>query len=199
VREWLGAQAASGFVDYDPDSGTYALSPEQTAAFADESSPAFVGGGFQVALGAAADVQRIQDAFLTGQGVGWHEHGPDGFEGCRRFFEPGYRANLMSSWIPALDGVHNRLQTGGRVADVGCGHGASTVINAEGYPSSAVVGFDYHEDSIAHARRPSRRGASPRCAHGRWLHPRTPRCRNPVQHRARGPAVTRAACSARPI
>ena len=199
VREWLGAQAASGFVDYDPDSGTYALSPEQTAAFADESSPAFVGGGFQVALGAAADVQRIQDAFLTGQGVGWHEHGPDVFEGCRRFFEPGYRANLMSSWIPALDGVHNRLQTGGRVADVGCGHGPSTVIIAEGYPSSAVVGFDYHEDSIAHARRPSRRGASPRCAHGRWLHPRTPRCRNPVQHCARGPAVTRAACSARPI
>jgi Rv2258c-like winged HTH domain len=140
VREWLGAQAASGFAGYDPDSGTYALSPEQAAAFADESSPAFVGGGFQVALGAAADVQRIQDAFLTGQRVGWHEHGNDVFEGCGRFFEPGYRANLPSSWIPALDCVHNRLQTGGRVADVGCGRGASTIIIAEGYPSSAVIG-----------------------------------------------------------
>jgi SAM-dependent methyltransferase len=153
VREWLGAQAASGFIGYDPDSGTYSLSPEQAAAFADESSPAFVAGGFQVALGAAADVQRIQDAFLTGHGVGWHEHGNDVFEGCRRFFEPGYRANLLSSWIPALDGIHDRLQTGGRVADVGCGHGTSTMIIAEGYPSSAVIGFDYHEDSIAHAGR----------------------------------------------
>jgi SAM-dependent methyltransferase len=153
VREWLGAQAASGFVGYDPDSDTYALSPEQAAAFADESSPAFVGGGFQVALGAAADIERVQDAFLTGQGVGWHEHGNDVFEGCRRFFEPGYRANLLSSWIPALDGVHDRLQMGGRVADVGCGHGASSIIIAEGYPNSTVVGFDYHEDSIAHAGR----------------------------------------------
>jgi 2-polyprenyl-3-methyl-5-hydroxy-6-metoxy-1,4-benzoquinol methylase len=153
VREWLGAQAASGFVGYDPDSGTYALSPEQAAAFADESSPAFVGGGFQVALGAAADVERIQDAFLTGHGMGWHEHGNDVFEGCQRFFEPGYRANLLESWIPALDGVHDRLQAGGRVADVGCGRGASAIIIAQGYPSAEVVGFDYHEASIAEASR----------------------------------------------
>ncbi len=153
VREWLGAQAASGFVGYDPDSGAYELSAEQAAAFADESSPAFVVGGFQVALGAAADVQRIQDAFLTGQGVGWHEHGNDVFEGCQRFFEPGYRANLLTFWIPALDGVQDRLKAGGRVADVGCGHGGSTMIIAEGYPSSAIIGFDYHEDSIAHAGR----------------------------------------------
>ena len=153
VREWLGAQAASGYVDYDPAGGHYSLSPEQAAAFADESSPAFVGGGFQVALGAAADIQRIQDAFLTGNGMGWHEHGNDVFEGCRRFFEPGYRANLLQSWIPALDGAHERLQAGGRVADVGCGHGASAVILAQGYPRAEVVGFDYHEDSIAHARQ----------------------------------------------
>ena len=153
VREWLGAQAASGYVDYDPDSGHYTLGPEQAAAFADESSPAFVGGGFQVALGAAADLERIQEAFLTGEGVGWHEHGNDVFEGCRRFFEPGYRANLLASWIPSLDGVHARLQAGGRVADVGCGHGASAMIIAEGYPSAEVVGFDYHADSITEASR----------------------------------------------
>jgi SAM-dependent methyltransferase len=134
IREWLGAQAASGYVDYDADTGRYALSPEQAAAFADESSPAFVAGGFQVALGATADLERIQNAFLTGDGMGWHEHGHDVFEGCRRFFEPGYRANLLKSWIPSLDGVHDRLQTDGRVADVGCG-------------------FDYHDGSIAHARR----------------------------------------------
>ena len=97
VREWLGAQAASGYVDYDADTDSYALSPEQAAAFADESSPAFVAGGFQVALGATADLERIQDAFLTGEGMGWHEHGNDVFEGCRRFFEPGYRANLSRS------------------------------------------------------------------------------------------------------
>ncbi len=153
VREWLGAQAASGYVDYDPGSGRYALTPEQAAAFADEASPAFVGGGFQVALGAAADIERIQEAFLTGQGMGWHEHGNDVFEGCRRFFEPGYGANLLDSWIPALDGVHARLQSGGRVADVGCGHGASAMIIAQGYPNAEVVGFDYHDGSIAEARR----------------------------------------------
>jgi 2-polyprenyl-3-methyl-5-hydroxy-6-metoxy-1,4-benzoquinol methylase len=153
VREWLGAQAASGYVEYDPDSGRYGLTPEQAAAFADESSPAFVGGGFQVALGAAADVERIQEAFLTGHGMGWHEHGNNVFEGCRRFFEPGYRANLLDSWIPALHGVHARLRSGGRVADVGCGHGASAMIIAQGYPNAEVVGFDYHEASIAEARR----------------------------------------------
>ncbi|MBV9050353.1 MAG: class I SAM-dependent methyltransferase [Solirubrobacterales bacterium] len=153
VREWLGAQAASGYVQYDADSGRYGLTAEQAAAFADESSPAFVGGGFQVALGAAADIERIQEAFLTGRGMGWHEHGNDVFEGCRRFFEPGYRANLLASWIPALDGVDARLQSGGRVADVGCGHGASTMIIAQGFPNAEVVGFDYHEASIAEARR----------------------------------------------
>ena len=153
VCEWLGAQAASGFVDYDPATGRYVLTPEQAAAFADESGPAFVGGGFQVALGAAADVERIQQAFLTGHGVGWHEHGNNVFEGCRRFFEPGYRANLLDSWIPALDGVHARLQSGGRVADVGCGHGASAIIIAHGYPNAEIVGFDYHDDSIVEARQ----------------------------------------------
>jgi methylase of polypeptide subunit release factors len=103
-------------------------------------------------VGATADLERIHRGFLTGEGMGWHEHGNDVFDGCRRFFEPGYRANLLTSWIPSLGGVHDRLQTGGRVADVGCGHGASTMIISQGYPNSAVTGFDYHDDSIGCAR-----------------------------------------------
>jgi ubiquinone/menaquinone biosynthesis C-methylase UbiE len=153
VREWLNAQAASGYVDYHAATGRYALGPEQAAILADESSPAFVGGGFQVALGAASGLWRIQDAFVTGAGMGWHEHHHDVFEGCQRFFEPGYRANLIDAWIPALEGVHERLEAGGRVADVGCGHGASSIVLAEGYPAAEVIGFDYHNESIAQARR----------------------------------------------
>jgi SAM-dependent methyltransferase len=153
VREWLNAQAAGGYVEYDAATGRYALSPEQAAILADETSPAFVGGGFQVALGAAAGLERIQDAFLTGAGMGWHEHSHDVFEGCQRFFEPGYRANLIGAWIPALEGVHERLEAGGRVADVGCGHGGSSIVIAEGYPAAEVIGFDYHHESIAQASR----------------------------------------------
>jgi 2-polyprenyl-3-methyl-5-hydroxy-6-metoxy-1,4-benzoquinol methylase len=153
VREWLNAQAASGYVDYNAATHRYALTPEQAAILADESGPAFVGGGFQTALGAAAGLERIQDAFLTGAGMGWHEHNHDVFEGCERFFEPGYRAHVIDSWIPALDDVHERLRLGGRVADVGCGHGVSSIVIAEGYPSAEVIGFDYHDESIAQARR----------------------------------------------
>jgi SAM-dependent methyltransferase len=153
VREWLNAQAASGYVDYEAATCRYALRPEQAAILADESGPAFVGGGFQVALGAAAGLERIQDAFLSGAGRGWHEHHHDVFEGCQRFFEPGYRANIIDAWIPALEGVHKRLEAGGRVADVGCGRGASSIVIAEGYPSAEVIGFDYHDESIAQARR----------------------------------------------
>jgi SAM-dependent methyltransferase len=153
VREWLNAQAASGYVDYDAATDRYSLSPEQAAILADESGPAFVGGGFQVALGAAAGLERIQDAFTSGAGMGWHEHAHDVFEGCRRFFEPGYRANLIDAWIPALEDVQERLEAGGRVADVGCGHGASSIVIAEAYPLAEVTGFDYHEESIDEARR----------------------------------------------
>jgi 2-polyprenyl-3-methyl-5-hydroxy-6-metoxy-1,4-benzoquinol methylase len=153
VREWLNAQAASGYVDYDATTHRYALSPEQAAILADESGPAFVGGGFQIALGAAAGLERIQDAFATGAGMGWHQHNHDVFEGCERFFEPGYRANIIDAWIPALEGVHERLEAGGRVADVGCGHGVSSIVIAQGYPAAEVIGFDYHDKSIAEARR----------------------------------------------
>jgi SAM-dependent methyltransferase len=153
VGEWPNAQAASGYVDYDAATGRYALSPEQAAVLADESGPTFVGGGFQVALGAAAGLERIQEAFLTGAGMGWHEHNHDVFEGCRRFFEPGYRANMVDAWIPALERVHERLEAGGRVADVGCGHGVSAIVIAQDYPAAEVIGFDYHDESIAEARR----------------------------------------------
>jgi ubiquinone/menaquinone biosynthesis C-methylase UbiE len=153
VREWLHAQAASGYVDYNAATHRYVLTPEQAAILADESGPAFVGGGFQTALGAAAGLERIQDAFLTGAGMGWHEHNHDVFEGCERFFEPGYRANVIDTWIPTLEDVHERLRLGGRVADVGCGHGVSSIVIAEGYPSAKVIGFDYHDESIAQARR----------------------------------------------
>ena len=153
VREWLNAQAASGYVEYDAASRRYALTPEQAAILADRPGPAFVGGGFQVALGAAAGLERIQEAFLTGAGMGWHEHSHDVFEGCERFFEPGYRANIIDAWIPALEDVHERLEAGGSVADLGCGHGVSSIVIAEGYPAAEVIGFDYHDESIAQARR----------------------------------------------
>ena len=153
VREWLAAQAASGYLEYDPATARYTITPEQAAMFADDSSPGFVAGAFQLALGTVTDVERIREAFTTGAGMGWHEHGHDVHEGCERFFQPGYRANLLDSWLPALNGVHEKLTRGGRVADVGCGHGASSILIAQGYPNATVVGFDYHQASIEQARR----------------------------------------------
>jgi 2-polyprenyl-3-methyl-5-hydroxy-6-metoxy-1,4-benzoquinol methylase len=153
VREWLNAQAASGWVDYDAETERYSMSPEQALMFADPTSPAFVAGGFQIALGSADARDHIADAFSTGAGYGWHEHTHDVFEGCQRFFEPGYRANIASAWIPALEGVHERLSSGGRVADVGCGHGVSAILMAQAYPEATVEGFDSHDGSIAEARR----------------------------------------------
>jgi SAM-dependent methyltransferase len=152
VREWLNAQAASGYVTYRGD-GKYELTPEQVVAFTDEASPACVIGGFQAMLAATRAVDRLTDAFRTGEGLGWHEHHHDLFRGTERFFRPGYIANLASSWIPALDGVEEKLAGGASVADVGCGHGASTIILAERYPNSTFVGFDYHGPSIEAARK----------------------------------------------
>lgn len=152
VREWLAAQAASGYVTYD-GAGRYSLSEEQTIAFTDESSPACVVGGFQVMLAATRAVDRLTETFRSGEGVGWHEHHHDLFHGTERFFRPGYIANLSESWIPALDGVEDKLRAGAKVADVGCGRGASTIILATEYPNSTFVGFDYHEPSIDAARK----------------------------------------------
>jgi SAM-dependent methyltransferase len=152
VREWLNAQAAGGYVEYDPESGRYGLEPEQAVALTDESSPAYLPGFFQIAVGSVIDSPRIADAARAGEGFGWHEHVHDVHEGCERFFRPGYNAHLVESWLPALDGVVAKLERGARVADVGCGHGASTVLMAQAFPQSTFVGSDYHAGSIATAR-----------------------------------------------
>jgi SAM-dependent methyltransferase len=153
VREWLSNQAAGGYVSYDAATERFFLTPEQSFALAQEGSPAFVPGAFQAATSMIKDEEKITRAFETGQGVGWHEHHPDLFTGTERFFRPGYAANLVASWIPALDGVEAKLNAGVTVADVGCGHGASTILMAQAYPRSEFVGFDYHAPSIEHARR----------------------------------------------
>ena len=152
VREWLNAQAAGSFVTYDPDSGRYTLPPEQTVALTDETSPAYLPGFFQLALGSVLDSPRVADAARTGSGIGWHDHVHDVHEGCERFFRPGYNAHLITEWLPALDGVVAKLERGASVADVGCGHGASTLLMAQAFPASTFVGFDYHDASIATAR-----------------------------------------------
>jgi SAM-dependent methyltransferase len=153
VREWLNAQAAGGYVEYEPESGRYALPAEQALALTDPESPAYLPGFFQIALGSVLDSPKIVEAARTGDGVGWHEHVHDVHEGCERFFRPGYNANLIESWLPSLDGVVGRLERGALVADVGCGHGASTILMAQAYPNSSFLGTDYHEGSIATARR----------------------------------------------
>ena len=153
VREWLNAQAAGDFVEYDPDTARYTLPPEQAVALTDESSPAYLPGFFQIALGSVLDSPRIIEAAKTGAGIGWHDHVSDVHEGCERFFRPGYNANLVSSWLPALEGVVEKLTRGASVADVGCGHGASTVLMAQAFPNSTFVGSDYHDASIAIARQ----------------------------------------------
>ena len=156
VREWLAAQAAAGYITYDAAARRYLLNPEQAAAFADEASPAFMPGGFQVVASIFRDEAKIAEAFRSGKGVGWHEHDPLLFRGTERFFRPGYAAHLVSEWIPALEGMQERLERGAHVADVGCGHGASTIVMARAFPNSTFVGFDYHPPSIERARELAR-------------------------------------------
>ncbi len=151
VAEWLRGQAAGGYVTHD--AGTYAMTEEQAFALTDPDGPLYVPGAFVLALGTLRAEPQITDAFRTGAGMGWHEHHDDVFLGCEMFFRPGYVANLVSSWIPALDGVGDRLAAGGRAADVGCGLGASTVLLAEAYPAATVTGSDYHEPSVEIARK----------------------------------------------
>jgi 2-polyprenyl-3-methyl-5-hydroxy-6-metoxy-1,4-benzoquinol methylase len=148
VQEWLSAQAAGGFIRYHPDSQTFTLPDEQAMALAVEDSPCFLPGAYQVISSVIMDESKIRDAFKTGEGVGWHQHCADLFEGTERFFRPGYAAHLVSEWIPALDGVDQKLKEGGQVADVGCGHGASTLLMAKAYPRAKFLGFDYHDLSI---------------------------------------------------
>jgi 2-polyprenyl-3-methyl-5-hydroxy-6-metoxy-1,4-benzoquinol methylase len=152
VREWLANQAAGGYLAYDPAVKTYALPPEQAMMLADESSPLFMHGAFQIVEAAMADEPRIAEAFKSGKGFGWHEHDVRLFEGTERFFRPGYNAHLLAEWIPALEGVDAKLRTGAKVADIGCGLGASTILMAKAYPKSTFYGFDYHPLSIEKAR-----------------------------------------------
>ncbi len=153
VREWLINQAASGYVEYDAASGRYSLSPEQRVALTDEQSPYYVGGGFYVVKAMSRAEPRISEAFSKGGGMLWGEHDADLFVGTERFFRPGYTAHLVGSWIPSLSGVEDKLKAGGTVADIGCGHGASTLIMAKAYPNTRFYGFDNHAPSIEHARR----------------------------------------------
>jgi SAM-dependent methyltransferase len=153
VREWLCAQAASEYAHYDPATGEFHLDAAQAACLADDSLPTFMAGGMAVVSSMHKDEDSVRQAFQTGAGLGWHQHHHDLFSGTERFFRPGYVANLTTSWIPALEGVEAKLRAGASVADVGCGHGASTILLAEAYPASTFVGFDYHPESIDTARK----------------------------------------------
>ena len=153
VDEWLRGQAAGGYVEYDPATGKYWLTEEQAFALTDPDGAVFAPGAFQLAVAALRSEPQITGAFRSGAGVGWHTHDADVFAGCERFFRPGYSASLTTAWLPALDGVQDKLREGALVADIGCGHGASSVLMATEYPASTIVGSDYHAESIGAARK----------------------------------------------
>ncbi len=152
VREWLLNQASGGYVEYSPETGKYSMTPEQKTALTDESSPFYVGGGFYVVKAMMNAQERIADSFKNGGGMLWGEHDPDLFVGTEKFFRPGYTAHLINEWIPALTDINDKLNAGGKVADIGCGHGASTAIMAKAFPNSEFYGFDYHQPSIEAAK-----------------------------------------------
>jgi 2-polyprenyl-3-methyl-5-hydroxy-6-metoxy-1,4-benzoquinol methylase len=152
IREWLAGQAASGYIDYDATSDAFHLTPEQALVFANADSPALMTGGYYLVASVYSDIPRIADNFRTGKGLAWGEHCNCLFCGTERFFGPGYRANLVSHWLPSLNGVVDKLAAGGKVADVGCGHGISTIVMAQAFPNSHFFGFDYHPSSIERAR-----------------------------------------------
>jgi len=153
VREWLANQAAGGYVTYDPEQQTFTLPPAQAMVLALDQSPIFMAPAFDVAASLWLDEEQIVETFRSGEGLGWHAHNHRLFCGTESFFRTGYRAHLVSAWLPALDGVVERLKRGARVADIGCGHGASTILMAQAFPRSSFVGLDYHDASIATARK----------------------------------------------
>jgi SAM-dependent methyltransferase len=157
VREWLASQAAGGYITYDEKNNQFSLNDEQAFTMADEDSPAYLPGAFELALGSLAAVPRITEAFRTGAGMGWNEHDEGVFHGCEKFFRSGYIANLLSSWIPSLDGIQKKLESGAKVADVGCGKGVSTLLMAKAFPNSQFVGFDYHDQSIQGAEQSAKK------------------------------------------
>ena len=152
VKEWLCAQAASGYVEYDAGSGKFTLPDEQALLLAVENGPAYLPAAYQIISSTVLDEPQLRETFKTGFGFGWHQHCAALFEGTEKFFRPSYASNLISTWIPALKGVESRLKAGGKVADVGCGHGASTILMAQAFPQSSFVGYDYHAPSIERAR-----------------------------------------------
>jgi len=157
LREWLASQAAGGYINYDERTEKFSMSTEQAFTLANEESPAYLPGAFELALGSLAAVPRIADSFRTGAGMGWHEHVDGVFHGCEKFFRPCYVANLLSAWIPAMPDAKAKLEAGARVADIGCGKGASTLLMAKAFPKSRFFGFDYHDKSIEAAREQARR------------------------------------------
>jgi SAM-dependent methyltransferase len=156
VREWLNANAAAKYVEFDAATNKYSMTPEQSFALAQDDSGIHLPGFYHMVASCMKDEEKLTEIFRTGKGFGWHEHEKGLFEGCERFFRPSYLANLTTSWIPALDGVEAKLRAGARVADVGCGHGASTLLMAQTYPASEFFGFDYHAASIDQARKKSK-------------------------------------------
>jgi SAM-dependent methyltransferase len=161
VREWLAQQAAAGYLQYQSASGRYLMTPEQELVFATEGSPAFMPGAFEIVSAVMKDEPRMREAFKNGAGVGWHEHDSALFSGTERFFRPAYAAHLLTDWLPALEGVSEKLKRGARVADVGCGHGVTTIMMAKAFPKSTFVGFDYHQPSLDRAAASAREaGAS---------------------------------------
>ena len=153
VREWLANQAAGGYVSYDPEKQTYVLPPAQAMVLALDQSPVFMAPAFEVAASFWLDEDKIVETFRSGEGLGWHAHNHRLFCGTESFFRTGYRAHLVSEWLPALDGVVERLRRGARVADIGCGHGVSTILMAQAFPKSSFIGLDYHDASVATARK----------------------------------------------
>ena len=151
IREWASAQAASGYIDYDMTSNTFSMTPEQTAVFGNAKSPVFMTGAFYAISSLYFDESKIENAFKTGDGVSWGDHNSCLFCGTEKFFSPSYQGNLINSWLPALDGVVEKLQKGAKVADIGCGHAASTIIMAKAFPNSTFIGYDFHDKSIEQA------------------------------------------------